>query len=246
MLDVRLGLSRTKAGKTPLSAGTTPFAIPGLPTAPSLAGGLPAIGISGGFTSFGRQTTNPQFQNPSLLDPKINYTWIKGNHSFKFGYEWEKVWMGVLDNNPLYGSFSYGGGYSACPSGTLISGVGSCSSAAGTPENLSTAKVADTYFADFLFGTTSAYALSNYFEAHLRQTLDYAYVQDDWKVQPHLTLNLGLRWEYGSPYSEQHDYISNWDPATQTVLTLSPGAVAGQRHHADQGQRCLRQHARES
>ena len=227
VLDLRLGVSRTKAGKTPLSAGTAPFPIPGLPTTPSLAGGLPAIGITGGFTAFGRQTTNPQFQNPSLIDPKANYTWVKGNQSLKFGYEWEKVWMGVLDNNPLYGSFSYGGGYSACTAGTTILGVGTCSSAAGTPVNLSTVKVADTYFADFLFGTTSAYALANYFEAHLRQTLQSAYAQDDWKVMPNLTLNLGLRWEYGAPYSEKNNYISNWDPISQTVLTLSPGAVAG-------------------
>lgn len=202
---MRLGLSKTRAGKTPLSAGTAPFNIPGLPTAPSLAGGLPAIGISGGFSAFGRQTTNPQFQNPSLLDPKINYTWVKGRHSLKFGYEWEKVWMGVLDTNPLYGSFSFGGGYS-------------------TP---ATTKVADAYWADFLFGTSSTYSLANYFEAHLRQTLQGAYAQDDWRVTPNLTLSLGLRWEYGSPYSERNNYISNFDPNTQTVLTRSPGAVAG-------------------
>ncbi len=227
VLDLRLGISRTKAGKTPMSAGTIPIPIPGLPTTPSVAGGLPAIGISGGFSAFGRQTTNPQFQNPSLLDPKVNYTWIKGNHSLKFGYEWEKIWMGVLDNNPLYGSFSYGGGYSACPVGTVIPGVGTCSSNSGTPASLSSTTVADTYFADFLFGTTSAYALANYFEAHLRQTMDSVYAQDDWKVLPNLTLNLGVRWEYGSPYSEKDNYISNFDPTTQTVLTLSPGATAG-------------------
>jgi hypothetical protein len=233
LLDLRLGLSRTKAGKTPLSAGTAPIlvngaAIPGLGNLPaSLQGGLPAVSISGGFTAFGRQTTNPQFQNPSLLDPKINYTWIKGAHSLKFGYEYEHVWMGVLDNNPLYGQFTYGGGYSACAKGTVVPGVGTCSSASGTPLDLSTGKVADTYIADFLFGTTSAYALANYFEAHLRQTLDSAYVQDDWKVLPNLTLNLGLRWEYGSPYSEKNNDISDWDPTSQSVFTLNPKATAG-------------------
>ena len=229
VLDLRLGVSRTKAGKTPISIGSTVFGIPGLPTAANLAGGLPAINFGGGsgFSSFGRQTTNPQFQNPALIDPKVNYTWVVKDHSLKFGFEYEKVWMGVLDNNPLYGSFTYGGGYSACPSGTAIPGVGTCSSAAGTAAGLSSAKVADTYWADFLFGTTSAYALANYFEAHLRQTLLSAYAQDDWKVSPKLTLNLGLRWEYGSPYSEQNNYVSNWDPTTQTVLTRSPGAVSG-------------------
>ncbi len=205
VLDVRLGVSKTKAGKTPLSTGTTPFDIPGLPTTPSLAGGLPAIGISGGFTAFGRQTTNPQFQNPSLLDPKINYTWVRRDHSLKFGYEWEKIWMGVLDNNPLYGAFAFGGGYSSS----------------------STTKVADAYWADFLFGLSSTYSLANNFEAHLRETLQSAYAQDDWKVKPNVTLSLGLRWEYGSPYSERNNYVSNFDPTTQTVLTLSPGAVAG-------------------
>ncbi len=217
VLDLRLGLSRTKAGKTPLSAGTTPIPIPGLPTTPSLAGGLPAISITN-FQAFGRQTTNPQFQNPALMDPKVNYTWVKGNHSLKFGYEWEKIWMGVLDNNPLYGSFTFGGGLSECPAGTAIPGGGTCPAPT---------KVADTYFADFLFGTTSAYSLANFFEAHLRQTIDSTYAQDDWKVRPNLTLNLGLRWEYGSPYSEANNYVSNWDPVSQTVFTLSPGAVSG-------------------
>ncbi len=204
ILDARLGLSRTKAGKYTLSIGQNDFTIPGLPgNNPIVAGGLPSIGITG-FTGFGRQSTNPQWQNPAMIDPKINFTWVKGKHSLKFGYEYEHIWMAVNDNNPLYGSWTYGGGYSA--SGSTVS---------------------DTYWADFLFGLTSSYQLANYYVVHLRQTLENAYAQDDWKVTPKLTLNLGLRWEYGSPYSEQNNNISNFDPVTQTVLTLSPGAVAG-------------------
>ena len=221
IVDARLGLSRTKAGKYNLSIGDNAFQIPGLPSNPIVAGGLPSVGISG-FSGFGRQSTNPQWQNPALLDPKINYTWVKGKHSLKFGYEYEHIWMAVNDNNPLYGSWTYSSGYSTCPSQT-VGGVLTPTDANCT--NLKT--VSDNYWADFLFGTTTSYQLANYFVVHLRQSMHSAYAQDDWKVTPNLTLNLGVRWEYGSPYSEWKDNISNFDPASQTVLTTTPGAVAG-------------------
>jgi outer membrane receptor protein involved in Fe transport len=213
VLDARLGLSETRAGKFTLSIGDDAITVPGLPTNPVVAGGLPSTSVSGGFTAFGRQSTNPQWQYPSLLDPKVNFSWIKGKHSFKFGYEYEHIWMQVQDSNPLYGSFTYGKGYSACPA------------TAGAACNNPTA-AADTYWADLLFGTTNNYALATYFRAHLLQTLDSVYAQDDWKVSPTLTLNLGLRWEYGSPYSEANNNLSNFDPATVSVLTLTPGFQA--------------------
>jgi hypothetical protein len=216
IIDARLGLSRTKAGKYSFSIGDNAFAIPGLPNLAGISGGLPSTSVTG-FTAFGRQSTNPQWQDPSLLDPKVNFTWIKGNHSLKFGYEYEHVWMAVNDNNPLYGSFSYAAGSSLC----LKTTNPACAA------NTQTAAVSDNYWADFLFGNTNNYSLANYFVAHLRQTLDSVYAQDDWKVSSNLTLNLGLRWEYGSPYSEQKNYISNFDPASQTVLTITPGATAG-------------------
>ncbi len=82
ILEARLGIDYTRGGKTPstLGANTAGFTIPGEPTDPSLAGGLFSVGLSG-FSALGRQSSNPQYQDPFVGDPKVNFTKILGRHS---------------------------------------------------------------------------------------------------------------------------------------------------------------------
>ena len=205
VLDLRLGLSRTKAGKFSLSIGTNPgFRFPGLPTDPIVAGGIPGVSISGGISALGRQTTNPQFQNPALLNPKLNYSWVVRNHSLKFGYEYQHIWMAVQDTNPLYGGFTFAGGFSR----------------AYTAGKTTETATADNYIADFLWGASNSYSLSSYFVAHLRNQSHFGYVQDDWKLSRKLTLNVGVRYEYTSPYSEQKNQQSNFDLSSGTPMLV--------------------------
>lgn len=211
LLDVRLGLTRTKAGKASLSIGNTAFNIPGRPTNPIVFGGLPTLSITGGFSTLGRQSTNPQWQNPALVDPKVNYSIVHGKHSLKFGYEFERLWMSVQNTDPLGGSFGFAGGFSKCPANSAT-----CKNPTATR---------DTYFADFLFGAPSQYALSSFFVAYLRQNQHNFYVQDDWKASSKLTLNLGIRWDYGSPYYDRDNRVTNFDPATASLLHARAGGV---------------------
>ncbi|MGA2718971.1 MAG: carboxypeptidase regulatory-like domain-containing protein, partial [Candidatus Acidiferrales bacterium] len=90
LLEARFGFSRIKGGKTPpnlgLATSIAEFPFSGLPTTASLQGGINSQNISG-FSQLGRQTSNPQFQNPTSFDPKVNYSLIRGRHSIKMGYE---------------------------------------------------------------------------------------------------------------------------------------------------------------
>src|SRR5262249_45686077 len=92
VLEARLGGDYMIGGKTPSTVGlaTPEFVIPGLPSDASLAGGLFSVGLSG-FSQLGRQSSNPQYQDPFVADPKINLTKIVGRHSVKVGFEYQLI-----------------------------------------------------------------------------------------------------------------------------------------------------------
>jgi hypothetical protein len=207
LLEGRFGWSRTVAGKNPLSLGTPgaldAYGISGLPTDPRITGGLPAQLISG-FSDLGRQATNPQWQYPEIFNPKLNYTWVTGRHSLKTGYEFQHINTEVQDVNPLYGRDAYTGNF------TRPAGIG-----ANNIYNLS----------DFMFGLRSQYALSNVLIANLRQQMHFTYVQDDFRVNDRLTLNMGLRYEYATPHWERDNTLSNYDPDTRTMVLATDGSL---------------------
>src|SRR5260370_16561700 len=106
-----------------------------------------------------------------------------------------------MDVNPLYGRDTYAG--DSRPDG----------------------KFSDNNFADFLFGLRSQYALSTLFIAELRQNLHFLYVQDDFKVNSKLTLNLGARYEYATPQWEASNNLTDFDPATKTLIHAKDGGI---------------------
>jgi len=219
VLDARFSLTHLTGGKFPVFLGTqslfAQYGIPGLPTTANITGGLNTQSVTG-FNSFGRQSTNPQFQNPTNFGPKANYSWTLGRHSFKTGGEIDYIRTEVMDINPVYGIQGYGGQFSkpTCaklgqPAGCIIP----ADSTATTSYNL----------ADFFFGLPNSVQLSNYLVGNYRQHVYAAYFQDDFRVNSKLSLNLGLRWEFATPRWERDNNLSNFDPVTNTMIRASGG-----------------------
>jgi hypothetical protein len=108
----------------------------------------------------------------------------RGGHNFAFGGSVRPQRVDVVGQQDARGSFSFNG------------------SATGSD------------FADFLLGSprSAAIAFGNADKRLLGGSLN-AYVTDDWRINPALTVNLGLRWEYEAPYREHLDRLVNLDVA---------------------------------
>ncbi len=213
VLEVRAGLDYTEGGKTPLGLGSSnsQYNIPNLPTNPAFAGGLYSLNLGGGLSQIGRQSSNPQYQYPLVLDPKVNYSKILGRHSLKFGFEYQLIDTQVQDFHPKYGVDNYTG-YFSNPKYPNSSGLKS--------------QQQQVYsLADLMFGARSHYELNNYSVAHLRQRMYFGYVQDDFKMSDKLTLNLGVRYEFATPQWDRDNKLANFDPLTGSMIFAKSGSL---------------------
>jgi hypothetical protein len=219
ILEARFGFTHVLAGKEPPYLGgpslESLFGFQGLPTSPNLTGGLNSQTISGFATSLGRQTSNPQFQNPTSFDPKLNFSKVVGRHSLKMGYELSIIRTEVLDVNPLYGQDTYNGQFSKPTCAQLLQAAGCTIASDSTSYNL----------ADFIFGLPSSVNLGNNFVSNLRQHVHALYVQDDWRVTSKLTVNVGLRWEFATPLYDRDNNWSDFNPATATMTRATGGSL---------------------
>jgi len=131
-----------------------------------------------------------------------NVTKITGKHTFKFGYELMRT--------------RYNSKVSALPGGTYNFGG---TNAPFTPNTGNT-------FASFLLGTVTNATFTNDFGSWLPRWWSHqAYFQDDWKPIRGLTLNLGIRYSYESPFSTKYGQQSQFDPTAIDPLTGRPGHI---------------------
>jgi hypothetical protein len=162
-----------------------------------------------GAQQWGSVGTNNETQNVyEILD---NVTKILGNHSLKFGVSFQAVRFSYL-----YAPASLGQYYFGPQSGGSNHGQGVYT---GIPGNSNTGYDV----ADFLAGQSNYADIANAPNIIDAQWYDSAYAQDDWKVSPKLTLNLGVRYDYYQPYKEVGGQQANFIVTGPIGLGTSSG-----------------------
>jgi len=218
-LDVRLGLTWSQANRKPFNLGgdniLVDAGIPNAPTDPTISGGLNTQSVTGFAPTWGRSPSTPTSVNPFAIDPKVNYSLLHGKHSLKFGYEYQHVSIVVSNTHPQFGTDTYKGLYTEGSKKALNLASGAADPAYKQAWAL----------ADFAFGARSQYELGNQTVITEELREHAAYAQDDWRALPNLTLNMGLRYEFGTPTWEQNNELSNFNPATQNLILASPGSL---------------------
>lgn len=209
LLEIRFGYTRSESGKQPVNYAEPhiqdTYGITGIERDDRIGGGLNTQNITG-FTGLGRQSSNPQFQWPVVWNPRVNYSKLAGNHTVKAGYEYQAINTEINDLAPVYGLSNYNGRFSAMP---------------GLNANFN--PVAN--LADFFVGAQNSYEKSNFAVLDYRQRMNFFYVQDDWKVNTRLTLNLGVRYEYATPQWEANNRLGNFNPTDGSLFFAKDGSV---------------------
>jgi len=150
--------------------------------------GIPDIRITG-FTQMGAFHNFPKIVGPDKVYDFIDQvSYLHGKHAIKFGGE-------IRRDLVHQATFRAGRGRIRFQGGLAIDGT-------------------STPLEDFLAGDPSqATFLAGDPTRNLSQWLYAGYIQDDWRITPKLTLNLGLRYEFQAVPTEDHNLLGNWEPS---------------------------------
>lgn len=208
--QTRIGLNRYRNEAKNSDYGTdssTKFGIPGVNVDAFTSGitGLTGSGFSDPI--IGYSASLPWVRAETDIDVVSNWTKIMGNHTFTFGGNFIRIRDDLLQEQ----TFSPRGLWTFAPGQTSLNG----GPKSGFANN----------FASLLLGVPSQVGrdLPVYFPAYRAWQL-FLYGGDKWQVNPKLTLNLGMRWEYYPPATPQFPGgFSNYDGATNSLVVAGVG-----------------------
>jgi hypothetical protein len=202
------------------------FGIQGIPQNPG-NGGLTPMEPSG-ISSFGTRKSMPTIQTTTALQFQDNLMKIHGAHEFNIGFDFNHIRGNILQPQRSKGLFGFTGLFSDIPNkNSSLIGIADMLIAPGTttvPNGISN------------LGGPSSYVGSDYVPTDYFADYYAAYVQDNWRPTSKLTFNLGLRWEYFSPYGENNGREANFIAAGDDGFTSPTStSVSGTYYMPNQG-----------
>lgn len=193
--EARFGYNNTHAAFVHATANdqtATEFGFLGLPAQLSTTGGLPLMDFNN-YNDLGTRGFRPQYQDPISYQFLDTASLVMGNHSMRVGGEIRYKRSEIVDISRRNPSYNFTGG-----------------------------RFTGDEMGDLLLGSPFSMTAGTAPVIPWNQEVYAAFLQDDWKVAQNVTLNLGLRYEYGTPYYSTGDTGNvNFDFATGQLITAT-------------------------
>ncbi|MGH9658797.1 MAG: TonB-dependent receptor domain-containing protein, partial [Bryobacteraceae bacterium] len=155
-----------------------------------------------GYRAIGDRSFAPDPRKQDVRQFVDTFSWNRGKHALKMGVNIRHTIQYTGITNFARGVYTFNGQFTRTVAGTQTGGDA---------------------LADALLGLTSNAQLSAVLDNRRHNRSQELFVQDNWKIAARLTLNLGVRYEYQSPYVEQNNRVANFainpsDSAYGTVI----------------------------
>jgi hypothetical protein len=210
--ELRLSYNRVNSQRAQLNADKTseelldyPGGVPGIPNVPG-NGGLPQFTFSD-ISQIGSPTFLPSHEIQNTYGISENLSWVYGRHSFKFGGDIRSEEFTIFQPAAARGTLDFGPGFTDNPDPNALFTGGSG-------------------YASFLVGLSDGGSINNLHNIDYHHKVYAFYAQDDWKVTPKLTLNLGIRYELFTTIKERNNEQANFD--LQTASLIVPKGIDAQ------------------
>jgi trimeric autotransporter adhesin len=170
--------------------------------------GLPGISMTS-YAGLNDPTPSRELDQTYTISDQI--VWSHGKHNWRFGADYRRIMQGFRSAENSQGTFVFTGfATSEYQAGIAVPDTGNA-------------------FADFLLGLPQQTTLQASTTAYeFRANSFDGYAQDDWRILPTLSLNLGVRYEYNGPFVETANQIANLDVAFSPASTIGFLVLPGQ------------------